>query len=212
MFKTRDRSLLDPDGIELPPFEEIKADKKTYARSFYIQYCNTDPYAGHQLVECYDGATCVVQNPAALPLTEEEMDELYRLPYTRRWHPSYDKDGGIPAYSEVKFSLVSSRGCFGGCNFCALTFHQGRIIQARSQESLVEEATNFTKEPDFKGYIHDVGGPTADFRHPSCAKQAEHGVCPNRQCLLSQTLSEPECGSHGFCSGAPAKSCGIFQR
>ena len=184
VFKTRDRSLLDPDGIELPPFEEIKADKKTYARSFYIQYCNTDPYAGHQLVECYDGATCVVQNPAALPLTEEEMDELYRLPYTRRWHPSYDKEGGIPAYSEVKFSLVSSRGCFGGCNFCALTFHQGRIIQARSQESLVEETTNFTKEPDFKGYIHDVGGPTADFRHPSCAKQAEHGVCPNRQCLF----------------------------
>ena len=184
VFKTRDRSLLDPDGIELPPFEEIKADKKTYARSFYILYCNTDPYAGYQLVECYDGATCVVQNPAALPLTEEEMDELYRLPYTRRWHPSYDKEGGIPAYSEVKFSLVSSRGCFGGCNFCALTFHQGRIIQARSQESLVEEATNFTKEPDFKGYIHDVGGPTADFRHPSCAKQAEHGVCPNRQCLF----------------------------
>ena len=125
-----------------------------------------------------------MQNPPARPLSQEEMDEIYAYPYERTYHPSYEKDGGVPAISEVKFSLVSNRGCFGGCNFCALTFHQGRIIQTRSHESLIKEAKEMTKDPQFKGYIHDVGGPTADFRQPSCEKQLEHGVCKNRQCLF----------------------------
>src|SRR5699024_1850448 len=125
-----------------------------------------------------------VQNPPARPLGQEEMDEIYAYPYEKTYHPSYEKDGGVPAISEVKFSLVSNRGCFGGCNFCALTFHQGRIIQTRSHESLIKEAKEMTKDPQFKGYIHDVGGPTADFRQPSCEKQLEHGVCKNRQCLF----------------------------
>ena len=184
VFKTRDRRLLMPDAIELPAFERIREDKRAYAESFYIQYSNTDPYVGKQLTECYDNRMYVVQNPAALPLTAEEMDELYRFPYMRTWHPSYDSAGGVPAISEVKFSLTSSRGCFGGCNFCALTFHQGRIIQSRSHDSLEAEAVTLTKDPQFKGYIHDVGGPTADFRHPSCEKQKTNGVCPARQCLF----------------------------
>ncbi len=184
VFKTRDRGLLMPDAIELPAFERIREDKRAYAESFYIQYSNTDPYVGKQLTECYDNRMYVVQNPSALPLTAEEMDELYRFPYKRTWHPSYDSAGGVPAISEVKFSLTSSRGCFGGCSFCALTFHQGRIIQSRSHDSLEAEAVTLTKDPQFKGYIHDVGGPTADFRHPSCEKQKTNGVCPARQCLF----------------------------
>src|SRR5699024_3656641 len=126
----------------------------------------------------------VVQNPPSMPLTQEEMDDVYGLPYQRTWHPKYEKDGGIPAFQEIRFSLTSNRGCFGGCNFCTLTFHQGRIVQTRSHESLIEEAKTFQKDPLFKGYIHDVGGPTADFRHPSCDKQRKHGVCTGRQCLF----------------------------
>ncbi len=168
----------------LPSYEELLADKKEYARSFYIQYCNTDPFSGKRLAEPYGREGYVVQNPAAKPLTEAEMDAVYGLPYMRNYHPSYEEQGGIPAIREVKFSLISNRGCFGGCSFCALTFHQGRIIQARSHESLIEEARLLTEEPDFKGYIHDVGGPTANFRFPACEKQKTKGACPGRQCLF----------------------------
>ena len=172
------------DAKLLPSYEQIRESKKTYAESFLIQYQNTDPFTAKCLVEPYGEHLYVVQNPPAKPLSVVEMDDVYALPYTRKWHPSYDEKGGIPAFSEVKFSLISNRGCFGGCSFCALTFHQGRIVQVRSQDSLVEEATEMTQLEDFKGYIHDVGGPTANFRHPACEKQMEHGVCINRQCLF----------------------------
>ena len=183
VFKTRDRELIY-DSIELPSFEEVKREKRAYAKSFYTQYLNTDPYNGKRLFETYDGKLFVVQNPAAKPLSQSEMDAVYALPYMRTYHPSYEAAGGVPAIREVQFSLVSSRGCFGGCNFCALTFHQGRIIQARSHESIVKEAEKMTWDPGFKGYLHDVGGPTANFRHPSCEKQLEKGVCQAKQCLF----------------------------
>ena len=183
VFKTRSLDCVYEPEV-LPDYEELCADRLAYARSFYTQYCNTDPFTGKCLAEPYGGHLYVVQNPPARPLGQEEMDEIYAYPYEKTYHPSYEKDGGVPAISEVKFSLVSNRGCFGGCNFCALTFHQGRIIQTRSHESLIKEAKKMTKDPQFKGYIHDVGGPTADFRQPSCEKQLEHGVCKNRQCLF----------------------------
>ena len=170
--------------IKLPSYEDLKTDKLEYARSFYTQYCNTDPFSGKRLVEPYNDHLYVVQNPPSKPLTMEEMDQVYSYPYMRTWHPSYDAAGGVPAIQEVKFSLISNRGCFGGCSFCALTFHQGRIIQTRSHESLVEEAKMMTQDKEFKGYIHDVGGPTANFRAPSCQKQLTKGVCPNKQCLF----------------------------
>ena len=172
------------DAEILPSFEDLKADKMNYARSFYTQYLNTDAFNGKRLVEPYSDHLYVVQNPPAAPLTQMEMDDVYSLPYQRTYHPSYEAKGGVPAIKEVKFSLISNRGCFGGCSFCALTFHQGRIVQVRSHESLIEEAKEITKDKDFKGYIHDVGGPTANFRHPSCKKQMEHGVCKTRQCLF----------------------------
>lgn len=174
-------SVYDP--VILPGFEEMKQNKLLYARSFYTQYCNTDPIKGRCLAEPYGEHLYVIQNPPSRPLGQEEMDEVYGYPYMRTYHPSYEKDGGVPAIAEVKFSLISNRGCFGGCSFCALTFHQGRILQTRSHESLLDEAVKMTEDPDFKGYIHDVGGPTANFRQPSCDKQLEHGVCKNRQCL-----------------------------
>ena len=172
------------DAVILPSFEELKQDRLNYARSFYTQYCNTDPYSGRRLVEPYGEHLYVVQNPPSRPLSTPEMDRVYSYPYMRTYHPVYEKDGGVPAISEVRFSLVSNRGCFGGCNFCALTFHQGRIMQVRSHESLLAEAGRFIWEEDFKGYIHDVGGPTANFRHPSCSRQLESGVCKERQCLF----------------------------
>ena len=172
------------DAEILPSFEDLKADKMNYARSFYTQYLNTDAFNGKRLVEPYSEHLYVVQNPPAAPLTQMEMDDVYSLPYQRTYHPSYEAKGGVPAIKEIKFSLISNRGCFGGCSFCALTFHQGRIAQVRSHESLIEEAKEITKDKDFKGYIHDVGGPTANFRHPSCKKQMEHGVCKTRQCLF----------------------------
>ncbi len=162
----------------------MKEDRNLYARSFYTQYRNTDPFSGKRLIEPYGDHLYVVQNPPSKPLSQAEMDEIYQYPYMRTYHPSYEKAGGVPAIAEVKFSLVSNRGCFGGCNFCALTFHQGRILQARSQDSLVEEARQFLNDPDFKGYIHDVGGPTANFRRPSCEKQSTCGVCKEKQCLF----------------------------
>ena len=183
VVKVKDRDRIC-DAEFLPSYEELKADKKTYARSFYTQYRNTDAFNGKRLAEPYSDHLYVVQNPPAKPLSVTEMDDVYDLPYTRAYHPSYEEKGGIPAISEIRFSLISNRGCFGGCSFCALTFHQGRIVQVRSHDSLLREAELITKEKDFKGYIHDVGGPTANFRHPSCSKQLEHGVCQNRQCLF----------------------------
>mgnify|MGYP002792059110 FL=1 len=168
-----------PKGVLLPSYEELCRDKKAYAESFRIQYENMDPFTGKALAEPYDKQGYLVQNPPSKPLTQQEMDEVYDLPYTRTYHPMYEKMGKIPAIEEIKFSLTSNRGCFGGCNFCALAFHQGRIVQTRSHESIVEEAVLCTEEKDFKGYIHDVGGPTADFRHPACKKQMTKGVCKN---------------------------------
>lgn len=174
------------DAIQLPSFKDITENKRKYAESFYTQYINTDPFSGQRMVESYGEHLYVVQNPAAKPLTTGEMDRVYGLNYMRTYHPSYEAVGGVPAIEEVKFSLVSNRGCFGGCSFCALTFHQGRIIQTRSHESIINEAKAFTWDPDFKGYIHDVGGPTANFRHPSCEKQLKKGVCKNKQCLFPE--------------------------
>jgi uncharacterized radical SAM protein YgiQ len=172
------------DAIELPEYETIYKDKKAFARSFYIQYCNTDPFSGRRLVEKYKDNEYVVQNPPAKPLTQAEMDRVYALPYMKDYHPSYEEAGGIPAIREVKFSLVSNRGCFGGCNYCALTFHQGRIVQTRSHASILAEARQLIWDKDFKGYIHDVGGPTANFRHPACEKQSTRGACVGKQCLF----------------------------
>ena len=174
------------DAEILPEFKDVSENKRTYAQSFYIQYQNTDPFTAKRLVEPYNDHLYVVQNPPSKPLTQMEMDDVYALPYMRTYHPSYEKLGGVPAISEIKFSLTSNRGCFGGCSFCALTFHQGRIVQTRSHESLIEEAVMFTEDPDFKGYIHDVGGPTANFRQPACKKQMTHGACKNRQCLYPE--------------------------
>ena len=182
VFKTQDISMVY-DPILLPDYETCKSHKDAYGNSFKIQYENTDPFTGKALIEPYPNKNFVVQNPPSMPLTMQEMDDIYDLPYQRTYHPSYEKDGGVPAISEVKFSLISCRGCFGGCSFCALTFHQGRMVQVRSHESILKEAVWMTKQPDFKGYIHDVGGPTANFRHPSCEKQVTKGVCKNRQCL-----------------------------
>ena len=183
VYKTRKREDIY-DAIELPHYEELKADKLSYAKSFYVQYCNTDPFSGKRLFETYDDKLYVVQNPPAKPLTQSEMDQVYALPYMRDYHPSYKEAGGIPAIEEVKFSLISNRGCFGGCSFSALTFHQGRIIQTRSHESIIAEANKMIWDPDFKGYIHDVGGPTANFRAPACEKQMTRGACPHKQCLF----------------------------
>jgi uncharacterized radical SAM protein YgiQ len=184
VYKTRDLEMASEGAIRLPDFEESERDRKKYAESFRIQYENTDPFSAKPLFETYGGRTYVVQNPPSMPLTRMEMDDIYGLPYARAWHPMYDAAGGVPALSEVKFSLTSNRGCFGGCNFCALTFHEGRIVQSRSHESLIREAEEMTREADFKGYIHDVGGPTAQFRKPACRKQQKSGACRHRQCLF----------------------------
>ena len=185
VFRTRNLDVVY-DYQMLPDYDKMKRDKKEYAKSFYVQYSNTDPFMGKRLVEPYFGKEFVVQNPPAKPLTQEEMDQVYALPYMRSYHPSYEALGGVPAIREIKFSLISNRGCFGACSFCALTFHQGRIIQARSHESLIQEARLLTEDPDFKGYIHDVGGPTANFRFPACEKQLTKGACPHKQCLFPE--------------------------
>ena len=183
VYKARNTDTV-VDGIKLPTYEELLADKLNYAKSFNVQHNNTDPFTGKTMYEEYPHSVFVIQNPPQEPLSQMEMDDVYALPYTRKYHPMYEDQGGIPALREVKFSLISNRGCFGGCNFCALTFHQGRIIQTRSQESIINEAKILIEDPEFKGYIHDVGGPTANFRKPSCKKQLKSGVCPNRQCLF----------------------------
>ena len=185
-YRTKDISGVPEDSIILPDYDSLSKDRLEYARSFYTQYINTDPYSAKTLVEGYGNRGYVVQNPPAYPLTQMEMDDVYDLTYMNNYHPIYEEAGGIPAISEIKFSLTSNRGCFGGCSFCALTFHQGRIIQTRSHESLIKEAERMTHDPDFKGYIHDVGGPTANFRHKSCAKQDKYGVCTNKQCLFPE--------------------------
>jgi uncharacterized radical SAM protein YgiQ len=174
------------DAIELPSYQSILDSKKEFARSFYIQYTNTDPFTGKRLVERYKDNEFVVQNSPAKPLSQAEMDRVYSLPYMREYHPSYEEAEGIPAISEVKFSLTSNRGCYGGCNYCALTFHQGRILQTRSHESILAEANQLVWDKDFKGYIHDVGGPTANFRHAACEKQLTKGACTGKQCLFPE--------------------------
>ena len=182
VYRTRSiEHVVDP--VVLPTFEELAADRLAYARSFGLQYRNLNPFTAHPLVEEYPHSVYVVANPPAKPLTSDEFDAVYDLPYERTWHPSYDAAGGVPALAEVKFSLTSNRGCLGDCAFCALNFHQGRIIQARSHESLLREARQLCADPAFKGYIHDVGGPTANFRIPACDKQATHGACDHKRCL-----------------------------
>lgn len=170
------------DYIEIPSYKDICRDKLEYARAFKIQYEEQDPVRGKTLVQRHANRY-VVQNPPEMPLTREELDHVYGLPYEKNYHPCYEKDGGIPAIEEVKFSVVSSRGCFGNCSFCAITFHQGRIVQSRSEKSILEEVKGITELPDFKGYIHDIGGPTANFRRPACKTQLSHGACKNKQCL-----------------------------
>lgn len=170
------------DFVEVPSFEEVSTNKNAYAESYKLEYFEQDAIRGKTVVQKHSDKY-IVQNPPQFPLTEEEMDVVYNLPYTRNYHPMYEAKGGIPAIKEVKFSITSHRGCFGGCSFCALTFHQGRTIQNRSQKSIIDEATLLTSLDDFKGYIHDVGGPTANFRHKACKIQETAGVCKNRQCL-----------------------------
>ncbi len=187
VYKTRDRDALE-DALVLPDYNLISQDspagRRAYAESFAIQHRNTDPFRSSRLAETYDGSLFVIQNLPSLPLTTREMDDVYALPYKRTWHPSYDAAGGVPALGDIKFSLTSNRGCFGDCSFCALTFHEGRIVQVRSHESILEEARNFVKEKDFRGNIYDVGGPTAEFRAPSCQKQLKVGTCADRRCLF----------------------------
>ena len=177
------------EAVFLPSFDEIRESKRKYAESFKLQYDNTDPFTAGILAEEYPNGVCVVQNPPSYPLTTMEMDDVYNYDYMFAYHPSYEKHGGVRAIDEVKFSITSNRGCFGACNFCALTFHQGRIIQVRSHESIINEAKRMTEMPDFKGYIHDVGGPTANFRRPACDKQLTKGACKNKQCLFPKPCS-----------------------
>lgn len=183
-FRSHDLEGVMDGYVSLPSFESMRADKLKYAESFRLQYRNLDPFAGKCLVEPYEQDNLyVVQNPPSTPLSTSEFDAVYRLPYERTYHPMYESAGGIPAISEVKFSLTSNRGCIGECSFCSLAFHQGRIIQSRSKESLVEEAKVTIQDPDFKGYINDVGGPTANFRKPACPKQLDKGACRGKRCL-----------------------------
>lgn len=185
VYRTSGEGALDAvyDYHLLPSWDELNSDRLTYAKSFNIQQQNMDPITGQRLVEPYPNGIFVVQNPPSTTLTTQEMDEVAELPYARHWHPDYDKAGGIPAFSEVRFSISSNRGCFGECSFCALTFHQGRVLQVRSHDSIMREAKALTHDPEFKGYINDVGGPTANFFRPACDKQLKHGVCKNKRCL-----------------------------
>lgn len=171
------------EAVILPSFDEISTSKKAYAESFALQYRNQDSISAKTMVEKYTDTVYVVQNPPQPPLEREELDDIYALPFENEWHPTYDALGGIPAFKEIKFSIVSSRGCFGGCSFCAITYHQGRQVRSRSKDAIVREAEALTQKKDFKGYIHDVGGPTANFRFPACDKQLVRGVCPNKDCL-----------------------------
>lgn len=184
------RTKTPDDGIVLPAFADISKDKDAYCRSFAMQYRSNDSVNGKSIIEEYDGGIFVVQNPPQPPLSQMDLDDIYGLPYMRTYHPSYEKEGGVPAIKEVKFSITSNRGCFGGCSFCAITYHQGREVRSRSIESVVSEAELMTQDKDFKGYIHDVGGPTANFRKPSCRKQLEHGMCGGKDCLFPKPCSQ----------------------
>jgi uncharacterized radical SAM protein YgiQ len=181
-FVTTNKDDIRFDYAETPAFDEVKTNKDAFAKAFSVQYENQDPFYGKAVVEDY-GGKYVVQNPPMYPLTRKELDFVYSLPYERNYHPMYEKDGGVPAIEEVKFSVTHNRGCFGSCNFCSIAFHQGRIVTSRSIKSVVEEAEIIAAMPDFKGYIHDIGGPTANFRRPACKKQGESGTCKNRKCL-----------------------------
>lgn len=183
VYKTKTLENIYDEYIELPSYKEVSTDKRRYAESLLQQYNNTDAITASILVEPY-GDCYVVQNKPPLPLSQSEFDYSYGLPYMRNYHPMYEAKGGVPAIEEVKFSIISNRGCFGSCNFCALAFHQGRVIQARSHQSIINEAKKIIWDPDFKGYIHDVGGPTANFRAPACDKQLTKGACKDRQCLF----------------------------
>lgn len=176
----------------LPSFDEISADKEAYARSFALQFKNNDSISAVALAEKYTDTVYVIQNPPQPPLEREELDDVYALPFENEWHPMYNEMGGIPAFKEIKFSVVSSRGCFGGCSFCALTYHQGRQVRSRSKESIVAEVKQLAEKKDFKGYIHDVGGPTANFRQPACKKQLKSGVCTHKDCLYPAVCSNME--------------------
>ncbi len=182
VYKTRSLDMVAYDFLKLPTYKEVVNNKEDYLNSFIMQYNNTDAFSGKALVEVYD-KEYVVQNPPEFPLSRKELDAVYELPYMRKTHPLIEKKGHVPAIDEVKFSIVANRGCFGGCNFCALTMHQGRIIQSRSKDSIVNEALLITEMSDFKGYIHDVGGPTANFYNKACSKQEEHGTCVNKECI-----------------------------
>ena len=189
VYKTRNEEDIY-DAIRLPDHEAVSegsaAGRRAYAESFALQHANTDPFQAKRLYEAYGGHTFVVQNPPAKPLSMQEMDDIYALPYMRTWHPMYEEAGGVPALGEIKFSLTSNRGCYGDCNFCALTFHEGRIVQVRSHASILREAEQMLAEPDFKGNIYDVGGPTAEFRAPACKKQLTRGACKHRRCLFPE--------------------------
>ncbi len=186
------------EAVLLPSHAEVAADKRIYAKAFLEEYRQQDPIRGKMLCQVQDTQRCVVQTPPVLPLSQKELDAVYELPYAREYHPMYEAQGGVPALSEVKFSISAVRGCFGACSFCALTFHQGRIVQSRSEESLLREARMLAAHPDFKGYIHDVGGPTANFRKPSCKKQLKEGCCPGRQCLFPEPCPNLEVSHREF--------------
>ena len=183
-------SFGDKNSLMMPAYREISVEKKNYCKSFLLQYQNNDYINGKRLVEKYDETIYVVQNPPQEPLTTEELDDVYALTYEGTYHPMYEKDGGVPAIEEVKFSITANRGCFGGCAFCALTYHQGREVRGRSKESIVNEAIRLTERKDFKGYIHDIGGPTANFRKAACKKQQKSGVCKNKDCLYPKPCSQ----------------------
>ena len=187
VWRTKDKNLIPSDAIYLPSYEELKKDKLNYARSFYVQYQNNDPYTSNVLVEKY-GDEYIVQNQPCFPFEQEYLDWVYSLDYERTYHPMYKK--GVPAILEVKFSIAMNRGCMGSCAFCALTSHQGRIMQARSKESIIEEAKKIIKDPEFKGYIHDIGGPTANFYNKGCEKQEEYGTCKNKLCLFPKKCNK----------------------
>ena len=195
-YRAKDLVIAEGAGKEslevLPSFDEISADKEAYARSFALQFKNNDSISAVALAEKYTDTVYVIQNPPQPPLEREELDDVYALPFENEWHPMYNEMGGIPAFKEIKFSVVSSRGCFGGCSFCALTYHQGRQVRSRSKESIVAEVKQLAEKKDFKGYIHDVGGPTANFRQPACKKQLKSGVCTHKDCLYPAVCSNME--------------------
>ena len=186
------RPDMDEDTLRLPDFQQIVDSKETYCQSFALQYRSNDYINGKRLVEKYTDTIYVIQNQPQPPLDSTELDDIYELPFEDEYHPMYEEEGGIPAFREIKFSIVSSRGCFGGCSFCALTYHQGRQVRSRSKESIVREAEKLTAKKDFKGYIHDIGGPTANFREPACKKQLKSGVCKNKDCLYPHPCKNME--------------------